>query len=184
MRFAARMIAIMAVAFLMVPALCADETAKPAARAKKDEAVSSRAALGAMAMPAATTAAPLPAEVLDRLSLHVAGPAHRDDDVLLGDEILDVELALVGLELRPARVGEPLLDLEQLLLDERADLLGVSQQGLQVPDPREQLLVLGLELLARELGEAPQRHVQDVVGLDLAELELLHQLGPRLLGVL
>ncbi len=44
--------------------------------------------------------------------------------------------------------------------------------------------MLGLELRPRELGQAAERHVQDVVRLDLAELELLHQLAARLVRVL
>ena len=46
------------------------------------------------------------------------------------------------------------------------------------------LLVLLLQLRARELGEPAERHVQDVVGLDLRELERRHQLRSRLLRVL
>ena len=96
----------------------------------------------------------------------------------------DVEIALVGLELRAPRVRELLLDLEQLLRDDRADLLRILEQAFQVADPREQVLVLLLELGPGQPGEAPKRHVQDVVRLDLAQLELRHQLAPRLLGVL
>lgn len=71
MRFAARMIATMAFAFLLAPALCAGDTAKPAASAKKAEAVNPRVALGAVAkaLPAATTAAPLPATVVPQSSV-------------------------------------------------------------------------------------------------------------------
>ncbi len=43
--------------------------------------------------------------------------------------------------------------------------------------------MLLLEFGARELGESPQRHVQDVVGLDLAERERGHQLLARGIGV-
>ena len=50
----------------------------------------------------------------------------------------------------------------------RAELLRVLQQAVQVRDPREELLVLLLELGAREPGEPAERHVQDVVRLDLA----------------
>ena len=120
---------------------------------------------------------------LDGQALHVAGPRHRDDHVLLGDEVKGVQLALVGLDTGAPRVGEAPLDLEELLLDQREDLGPVVQQRLQVLDPLEQLLVLVLELLAREPGEASKRHVQDVVGLDLGELEPPHQLGPGVLGV-
>jgi hypothetical protein len=128
-------------------------------------------------------AATLTLEVLDRLTLDVAGARHGDDDVLLGDQVLEVELALVGPERGSSRVRVLLPDLEQLLLDDPSDLPGVLEERLEVLDPREQVLVLLLELRASELGEAAQRHVQDVVGLDLRELELAHQLGARVLGV-
>jgi len=70
MRFAARMIATMAFALLLAPALCADDTAKPAARAKKAEAVNASVAPGAVAkaMPAARTAASLPATAVPQSS--------------------------------------------------------------------------------------------------------------------
>jgi len=65
MRLGARIITTMGVAFLLAPTLllCADDTAKSAATAKKDGAVDSRVALGAeaKAKPAATASAPLPA---------------------------------------------------------------------------------------------------------------------------
>ncbi len=44
--------------------------------------------------------------------------------------------------------------------------------------------MLVLELGLRELREPAQRHVQDVVGLDLGELELRHEALPGGLGVL
>ena len=61
MRSGARIITTMAVAFLLAPTLllCADDTAKSAATAKKDGAVKSRVAPGAVAKakPAATASA-------------------------------------------------------------------------------------------------------------------------------
>lgn len=58
-----RIFAIMTVAFSLLPALCADDTAKSGATAKKDRAVDSRVAPGAVAKfkPAATASASLPA---------------------------------------------------------------------------------------------------------------------------
>src|SRR5207244_240317 len=129
-------------------------------------------------------ASPLALERVDRLALHVAGATDRDDDVLFGDQILDVELALVGLELGPTSIPVLPLDLGQLLLDHAPELLGALEQRVQLLEPAEQVLVLLLQLGAREPGEPPERHVQDVIRLDLAQLELLHQLGAGFLGVL
>ena len=125
-----------------------------------------------------TPSAALAAVRFDGQPLHVAGSRHRDDDVLLGHQVLDRHLALVRLDLGPPLVRVSLLDVEELLLDDAADLLGVGQQGLQVLDPGQQILVLLLQLRPRKLGQAAQRHVQDVVGLDLGELESGHQPGP------
>ena len=63
MKLAARMIAAMAVAFVMVPALYADDTATSKAKSKEDESVKSSVAPDAAAAnvkPAAETSAPLP----------------------------------------------------------------------------------------------------------------------------
>ena len=61
MKFVARMIATMAVAFLLVTQLWADDTAKPGSTAKKDDSVSSRRAPGALAKanPAGVTSVPV-----------------------------------------------------------------------------------------------------------------------------
>jgi len=66
MRLELRIFATMAVAFSLVPALRADDTAKSAATAKKDGAVSSRVAPAAVAnaKPAATASASLPAAAM------------------------------------------------------------------------------------------------------------------------
>ncbi len=66
MRSGLRILAIMTVAFSLLPALCADDTADSAATAKKDRAVNSRVAPGAVAKakPAATTSASLPAAAM------------------------------------------------------------------------------------------------------------------------
>lgn len=80
MRFAARMIATMAFAFLLAPALCADDAAKPAAGAKKAEAVNPRVAPGAVAkaVPAATTAASLPATAVPQSSAGASSGADNN----------------------------------------------------------------------------------------------------------
>ena len=51
----------------------------------------------------------------DRQALDVAGLGDGDRHLLLGDEVLDVELALVGHDLRAAVVVVQALDLEQLV---------------------------------------------------------------------
>ena len=66
-------------------------------------------------------------EGVDRHALDVAGPADRDDHILLGDQVLDVEGALIRLDLRASRIAVLLLDPQDLFLDHAADLLRVLQ---------------------------------------------------------
>jgi hypothetical protein len=63
MKLGLRIFATVVVAFSLLPALLAEDSAKPVATAKKDGAVNSRVAFGAVAKakPAATTSASLPA---------------------------------------------------------------------------------------------------------------------------
>ena len=76
-----------------------------------------------------------------------------------------------------------LLDLEQLLADERVDARRVAEDRAQLGDALAQILVLRLDLLAREPGEAREPKVEDRLRLDLGEREALHQLRARLVGV-
>ena len=54
-----------------------------------------------------------------RQGLDVAGLRDRDDHLLVGDQVLDVDLVLGGRDLRAPLVGEALGDLQELLLDDR-----------------------------------------------------------------
>ena len=63
------------------------------------------------------------------------------------------------------------------------DLRLVAEDVAQLGDPLLQVLVLVLDLLAREPGEPREAHVENRLRLDLGELELRHQLLARLVGV-
>ena len=71
MRLAARFIATMAVAFVMVPALYADDAAKPRAKAKKDEAAVPLHRAGRPAKAQPDTAETLPVRSLDKPAIAV-----------------------------------------------------------------------------------------------------------------
>ena len=111
----------------------------------------------------------------DRQPLHVAGLGDGDDHLLLGDEVLDVEVALVGHDLGAAVVVVVALDLEQLALDDRVDGVLVAEQLAQLLDARQQLLVLLLDLVALEAGEALEPQVEDGLRLRPRELEGVHE---------
>ncbi len=58
--------------------------------------------------------------------------------------------------------------------------LGVGEQPVELGDRARQLVALGLQLDAAELRQPPQRHLEDVGGLDLGQVEHAHQ--PRARG--
>ena len=90
----------------------------------------------------------------------------RDHHVLVGDEVLHVELlGALGGDLGAALVGELAADLAHLVLDDRQDLLGVGEQVLVVGDGAAQARQLLLDLVAREARQAAQAHLEDGRGL-------------------
>ena len=133
------------------------------------------AQLGARHAPAAAALGP---ELVGRDGLDVAPLAHRDDELLVVDQVLDVDVADVVGDLGAALVRELLADVGKLLLDHREHPALVGQDGLQVGDVLAQLLQLGLEVDPGQPGELPEPHVEDVLGLVERELEGLdHQAG-------
>ena len=111
----------------------------------------------------------------DRQALHVARLGDRDDHVLLGDEVLDVEVLGRRGDLGAALVGVLAADLEQLVLDDLEHEGDVAEDLLVPGDLLAQLGELVLDLVALEAGEAAQAHLEDGVGLDLREPEALDE---------
>ncbi len=119
---------------------------------------------------------PLPAAALrpvdrERRPLRVAAVRHGQDDLLLGDQVLDADLRRLGRDLRPARVAEPLLERRELALQDRGDALRAGEDLLQVRDRREDLLVLGHDLVPLEAREALEAHFENGLRLDRVELQ-------------
>ena len=92
-----------------------------------------------------------------------------DDDLLFGDEVLGGQVQRgVGRDLVATVVAVFLGDLVHFLLDQHPHLLVGGKDRLQVGDQLDDLFVLLLDLVALELGEAPQRHIQDGLRLPLS----------------
>ena len=125
----------------------------------------------------APPAAALPLIGGDRDPLDVAGVGDGDDHVLFGDQILDREVVLIREDLGAAVVSEGLGDLLHLLLQDAHPARLGGQNSLQVLDGGLHLLELGLQLLDLEAGELRQPHVEDGLGLLLAQLEPLAEPG-------
>ena len=106
----------------------------------------------------------------------VAALGHRDDDLLVIDEILDTHLSRVVGDDAATRVGVLVPDRGHLLVDHTPELAVVGQNRFQLGNGLEQLGHLLLQLGAAQPGQAAQGHVEDMGGLDLGEGERLgHQ---------
>src|SRR5215217_2417048 len=128
----------------------------------------------------ADPAAALLAERVDGDALQIAAVGDGDHHLLLGYEVLYLEIdALLGRDRRPAivRVGRP--DLAELFLDDPVDLGLVGQDALQILDLLAQVTVLLLELPALHSGEPLQPEVEDGLRLALGEPEPHHQVLAR-----
>ena len=89
----------------------------------------------------------------------------------------DIERAgVVGDDLGAARRLVRVADRDELLANHAHQHVALRQHALELLDCGLELLALLVELVAAELREAAERHVEDVVRLDLGELERLrHQ---------
>ena len=107
----------------------------------------------------AAPAAVLPAVGLQRQPLDVAVVGQRDHHLGVRDQVLHVQLGVLAGDPRPPRVAEPLLDADQLGLDDLEHLVLVAQNVLVLGDRLDQLFVLLVQLLALELGQPLQPHL-------------------------
>ena len=96
-----------------------------------------------------------------RQRLDVAGLRDRDDHLLVGDQVLDVDLVLGGRDLRAAIVGEALGDLAQLLLDEAQHARLVAEDRAQLLDALDDVGVLVADLVGLQRGQLRQAQVED-----------------------
>ena len=85
----------------------------------------------------------------------------RDDDALVGDEVLDGHLALVGDDLGAALVAVLVADDDEFLLDdgEHADFLGENVH--EIADLFEEFLIVADDLVALEAGELIEAQLED-----------------------
>ncbi len=113
----------------------------------------------------------------ERQPLDVAGGGQRDHHLLVGDHVLDIDLALGEGDLGAALVAVLLGQLAELLADDPVDQALVAEDLAQRLDLRHQLGVLLADLVRLEAGEALQAHVEDRLGLDLGQPELIDEAG-------
>ena len=111
-----------------------------------------------------------------RQRLDVAGVGDRDDHLLVGDQVLDVDLVLAGRDVGAALVGEALGDLPELLLDQVQDGLLAAEQLAQLADPLGDVGVLGLDRVGLQRGQLGEAKVEDRRCLHRGEVEVLDEL--------
>ena len=111
--------------------------------------------------------------------LDVAGVGHGDRHVLVGDQVLDAQLALGVEDLRPPFVTVAIAHGRQFRPHQLHQELVARQDR---PQPLDQLQDLGQlvdDLLALEAGQPLQLHVENGLRLHLRQLELGHQAFAR-----
>ena len=117
-------------------------------------------------------------ELAHRHPLEVAVLRQQNDRALVRDQI-DVFQPPFDIEdLGAARGVVAGADHPQLLGDQAIDPFFAGQDVLVIGDLGEQVLVLKADLVGLEGGQATQLHLQDRVGLDFTQPELLHQIQP------
>ena len=108
----------------------------------------------------------------DLLALDVAGVRDRDHHVLLLDRVLVADVAFFGHDLRAALVAVLVAAggvTSSWMMP--SIFCSLARMLAQLLDELDDLEVLLLDLRALEAGEAREPHLEDRVGLDLAELE-------------
>ena len=95
-----------------------------------------------------------------------------DDAPLVGDEVLDGDLPLLGNELGETGAGMLVPDGLQLGLDDREDALLSGKDVEEVLDGLQEFLILVVELVTLEPGQLVETQFKDGVGLRLAEAVL------------
>ncbi len=110
----------------------------------------------------------------------------RDGDhhLLFGDEVLDGELRVVAHDFGAPFIAETLGHLEQLALEDVHAARLALEDATQIGDGGADLGQLLLELVALETGELGEPHVEDRLGLPLAEPEPALQLCAGRGGIL
>ncbi len=124
--------------------------------------------LGA-ADPTATTTLRLEAVGGDRLDVLRLG--HHDDQLFVFDQVEVGHLALVEADLADPRCGELFFDRRHLGADDLVAHHRVGEDRFEFDDLGTNVDELSFDVDAAQPGELRQAHLEDVLGLQLAELE-------------
>src|SRR6476661_11283507 len=127
-------------------------------------------------------AAPLSSVQVGLRALRVARSSDRDDDIFLGDQVLDTDVAVVRDDPGATLIAVLLDDLGQFVRDDLTLAAGPGEDVVVVVDLRRDAGVLIDDPLPLERGQPAQLHIEDGRRLDLIDVEQLHQPAPSRLG--
>ena len=99
------------------------------------------------------------------------GDRHRH--VFVDDHVLDGDIIRVIDDLRAPLIAVFFLDLFKLIDDDSVDLLFVGENRAELGDQFHRLAVLFHDLVALQAGQTLQAEIQNRLGLNLAQSEVL-----------
>ena len=102
-----------------------------------------------------------------RHALDIPCLRHGDDNIFIGNKILNINVFRCAGNLGTARRAEALLDFHHLFFDDAAHQGVVFQNALVVFDLFAQFLQLRFNLFAFQAGQTAQLHFQDGIALTL-----------------
>ena len=105
-----------------------------------------------------------------------------DDHILVGNEVLYIEIALRRCDLGAALIAKLAGDLAHLLFNHTQNLLLMGKKVLVVGNGAAQTVQFFLDLIALKTGQATQLHLEDGGGLFGREAKALDQ-ASRSLGI-
>ena len=129
-------------------------------------------------------AARLFAELAQRSTLDVAKMAHRDDDGIVGIEVLSIELMLIGDDFRATSVTVFVFYLLKILFHHLLATLGIVKNLLQVGYQLHQIVVFRMQLIDAQTRELCQTHVNNSLRLRFVQIETLLQIALCITGSL
>lgn len=107
----------------------------------------------------------------------VAAGGDGDDDVVFGDEVFDGHVAVEGVDGGAAVVAVFVDDFGEFFGDDGALSDGGGEDVFEVGNFCHEVVVFVGEFLTFECCEAPELHFEDGVGLDLVDVEEVHEAG-------
>ena len=119
----------------------------------------------------AHAAAVLSAVSVGRHPLDVTGIGNRYHAGMSGDQVGNIQIAVVESDFGTARIGMFISDFDQFSFNHFQTHFTAGQQGFQIGDKFGQFFIFRLDVFNRQSGQLVQAHFQDGADLLFGELE-------------